>query len=138
VRDEAHSWTENCEKCPNCGKTRSNAHDWSKNCEECAICGSTRSDHHDYPVRREIESIAVGLRALYEREHREQSWKVASEQAKGGGGFWQVELQRMKLIERKFEMVNNEAMNMALNSGKFGPDNAFGLKCNRCGKVLGG
>ena len=66
TRDEGHHWSEDCEKCTQCGATRQNihkwngckcstcgktrfeAHDWSKDCEKCAQCGSSRPAKHDW------------------------------------------------------------------------------------------
>jgi uncharacterized protein (TIGR02145 family) len=46
VHNELHNWTSNCEKCSVCGKTRTGHHNWLTDCEKCSICGTTRTDHH--------------------------------------------------------------------------------------------
>ena len=41
-----HEWN-GC-GCPKCGKYRDEGHDWSEDCEKCAKCGKTRADQHSW------------------------------------------------------------------------------------------
>jgi len=64
TRDENHQWSEDCEKCSACGKTRSlihkwigckcivcykkrdEGHKWGEDCEKCSTCGKIMSMSH--------------------------------------------------------------------------------------------
>ena len=46
VRNEAHDWKDDCEKCSRCGQMRQNFHSWD-GCK-CSTCGKIRAENHDW------------------------------------------------------------------------------------------
>ena len=52
TRDEGHAWTNDCETCAQCGKTRRGVHNWD-GCV-CLHCGATRDEGHDWAKDCEV------------------------------------------------------------------------------------
>lgn len=70
-----HNWTNNCEKCIQCGTTRASAHAWNgckcstcgqardknhnwlSDCEKCATCGKTRTGAHTWSGRKCLKCL---------------------------------------------------------------------------------
>jgi len=58
-RKKNHNWSHDCEKCSICGQTREREHYWSNNCEKCAVCGKTRDNYHKWSGCRCLVCLTI-------------------------------------------------------------------------------
>lgn len=151
-----HNWSNNCEKCSDCGKERKTQHDWSIDCEKCAKCGFLRKNHHDWDKNCEKCSICKKecknqhdwnadcekCTKCNKTRKNQHDWNKDCEKCEKCGKIrknkhdWSKDCQKCSICETKSENPHDWSNNCEICSrcGKNGSNQHEwqGCKCKKC------